>query len=373
MPQVTAVLARAVLSGSALQLAGRYTRHAFFRPAVYEFRLTGRERNAARAIAEEHGTSAQDFFKHYGDKSIFFSASGASFLAYRVGANQAIALGGPVGPSHDAEATIAGFTAYCKENTWDVAFHQVHPEQLELYERLGFRKMKIGEDAIVDLSHFSLKGKGMKEFRNTVTKLEKAGVRVERFDAPVPEHAVALAKRVSDEWLRLPGRRERRFTLGMFEPGYVASTPLYIAFDAEGRALAFLNLAPSYREKEASVDLMRRCEDAPNGIVDFVFAKVFLGLKEAGYERVTIGMAPMCGFQAGENPAPEERLLHWAFRRLNFIFSFEGIRKFKAKYANIWEPRYIVYRGPLALPRVALALRQVSELHDQAPCRTTAC
>ena len=49
-------------------------------------------------------------------------------------------------------------------------------------------------------------------------------------------------------------------------------------------------------------------------------------------------------------------------RHLNFIFSYSGLRHFKAKFADAWEPRYLIYRNVLALPQVALALARVSEL-----------
>jgi lysylphosphatidylglycerol synthetase-like protein (DUF2156 family) len=46
--------------------------------------------------------------------------------------------------------------------------------------------MKIGEEAVVDLEAFSLSGKGMKEFRNTVNRLARLGVQVVRHEPPLP-------------------------------------------------------------------------------------------------------------------------------------------------------------------------------------------
>ena len=58
----------------------------------------------------------------------------------------------------------------------------------------------------------------------------------------------------------------------------------------------------------------------------------------------------------------QERALHTFFQRLNFIFSFRGLRQYKAKFATAWEPRYLIYSQATELPRVALALRRVSEM-----------
>jgi len=36
--------------------------------------------------------------------------------------------------------------------------------------------------------------------------------------------------------------------------------------------------------------------------------------------------------------------------------------QYKAKFASFWEPRYTIYKGILDLPKIALALREISEL-----------
>jgi phosphatidylglycerol lysyltransferase len=188
---------------------------------------------------------------------------------------------------------------------------------------------------------------------------------VERWDPPIATGQLAKLKAISDEWLTLPGRRERRFTLGEFEPAYVSATPIYVACDAAGEPVAFLNLAPTYRRDEAAVDLMRRRHTAPNGIIDYLFTKAFVDLKARGHARVHLGMAPLNGFHAGEQSNWEERLVHAVLTRFDRIFSFEGLRSFKAKYATRWEPRYAVYRSALDLPRFGMALRRVTE-HEAA-------
>ena len=97
------------------------------------------------------------------------------------------------------------------------------------------------------------------------------------------------------------------------------------------------NIVPSYRPGEATIDLMRRRSEAPNGIMDYIFAKLLLHNKEMGFERFTLGMAPMDGFHHGEQASPEERAIHAFFQHLNFLFSFKGLLTYKAKFATSWE------------------------------------
>jgi len=342
-----------------------YSGFVLFRPVAYRFSVNWNESARAQLIATEHGRSAQDYFKHWPDKSYFFSSTRQSFLGYRVAGHYALVLGDPVGPENDAGATIVEFLAFCQKRGWRVGFHQVGAGCLQVYESLGFRKLKVGDDAIVDLSAFSLSGSAMKEFRNTVNRLERLGYRVERVEPPLAEPLLSDLKRISDHWLEIPGHRERQFTLGRFERWYLRSTPVYVAFDANNHAAAFLNLVPSYLPGLATVDLMRRSRGQVNGLMDFLFAKVFLDLKERGICRFSLGMAPLSDLNGQNAASADEQVVHWVMKRMPFLFRADSLRRFKAKYADHWLPRYAVYQSRFDLPRLALALRRVSERSEE--------
>ena len=78
-----------------------------------------------------------------------------------------------------------------------------------------------------------------------------------------------------------------------------------------------------------------------------------------------MGMAPMAGFREKEEASKEERAVHYFLQRLNFLFSYQGLLHFKSKFATIWEPRYLIYRHVLDLPRIALAIAKVSEIRGE--------
>lgn len=341
-----------------------YSGFALFRPAIYRFRTHPHEQALATNIARAYGRSALDFFKTWPDKSFFFSPSQECFLAYRVGGSFALVLGDPVGPEKEIEVIVREFKSYCVENDWGLGFHQALPDFLPVYLRLGFKKLKIGDEAVVDLRSFTLDGKAMKATRNAIVKLEKMGVHHIRYEPPLPEQVMQQLRGASDEWLQIPGRRERQFTLGRFEPEYVRSSPVIVAVDKDEKVLAFVNEIPCWRKGLASLDLMRRRPDAPNGIMDYLFVKAFLRSKEKGAEGFTLGMAPMSGFQEKETATPQERAVHTFMQQLNFLFSYKGLRAYKAKFASSWEPRYVIYRNVLELPRLALALGKVSAIRD---------
>jgi lysylphosphatidylglycerol synthetase-like protein (DUF2156 family) len=60
----------------------------------------------------------------------------------------------------------------------------------------------------------------------------------------------------------------------------------------------------------------------------------------------------------------QERAIHIFFQQCERIFSFQGLRFYKAKFATNWEPRYVVYRNALDLSLLPFALARVSAFHQ---------
>ena len=206
----------------------------------------------------------------------------------------------------------------------------------------------------------SLEGRSKRDIRSKTRQLEAQGIRVVEYQPPVPAAIIAQMKNVSDEWLRIPGRRERSFAVGYFDSDYLRSTPVLAAVDVGGKMLAFINLI-SVDGDEITGDLMRRRANAPNGIMDYLLFELLLHAKERGYGKVSLGLAPMTGFQEGERATVEERVIHAFLQKLDFLFSFRGLHRYKAKFGTSWEPRYLIYGNMLQLPRTALALHRLSE------------
>lgn len=338
-----------------------YTLYSFFRPIAYQLNTRPHERARAEALLKLYGQAAEDYFKLWPDKSYFFSSSGNCVVAYGVSGSFAVVLGDPVGPAEEIEEATAEFLDFCQENGWGLAFHNTLPDFLPVYDALGLRRLQIGEEALVDLTTFSVEGKRGRWLRKSVNKLEREGVLLELIRPPVPEAILAEAQEVSDEWLTIPGRRERTFTVGQFIKEYVEQTPLLVARSASGRMVAFVNIIPSYAPGQATADLMRRRREAPNGIMDYLFIKLFEYNRAQGFNSFSLGLAPLTGYEEiGKETTLEEKALRSLSQRLDFLFSFSGLRQYKGKFATEWRPRYAVYRSPLALPRYERALSHLS-------------
>ncbi|HEY7182924.1 MAG TPA: phosphatidylglycerol lysyltransferase domain-containing protein [Blastocatellia bacterium] len=340
-----------------------YVLLSFFHPIIWRYHTLPQERALAGEIINRHGRSSLDYFKLWPDKTYFFNAARDCFIAYSVGADVAVALGDPVGPEEKIEETLRDFRQFCEDNGWGVAFHQTLPDFLPRYQRAGFKKLKIGDDAQVDLTKFNPDSHERRKLRQSVKRLEKTGLRLARYEPPIREEILSQLQRVSDEWLGLPGRRERTFSLGLFDRNYVRATPVAAVEDASGRIQAFVNVIPSYAPGTTTVDLMRHRLDAPNGVMDFLFVKHFEQCRAQGFHYFDLGMVPLSGFSEKEQPTQTERAVCFFLRHLEFLFSFSGLKHFKGKYADHWEPRFVIYRHALDLPRLGIAMTRIAELN----------
>jgi phosphatidylglycerol lysyltransferase len=317
----------------------------------------------AEAIVKAHGRSSIDFYKLSPDKSYFFSGDRACVIAYKTAWGVAVSLGDPAGPLEELEEAVRRFLRFCAESGWKAAFHQVLPDLLPIYRRLGFEALKIGEEALVDLDRFASHTRQRRAFRRAQRRLDGEGYELGRYEPPHPEVLLDELEAVSGEWLSLPGRSERIFAQGRFDRGYLGRTPVFAVRDPGGRLAAFVNEIPSFLEGEATVDLMRHRRGAPNGVMDYLFAGVMLAFRQRGFRRFSLGLAPLAG--VGDRPGATlaERAVHQLFEHLHGVFSFKGLRAYKAKFEPGWEDRFLVYQGRMpGLVRTALALRRATEV-----------
>jgi phosphatidylglycerol lysyltransferase len=253
-----------------------------------------RERHRARAIVERCGNSSLDYFKWWPDKVFFFSAHDEGVVSYRVVGRVALVLGDPNACDQDAfERLLDGFLDFCTLNDWEPAFHQVTERFLESYRTRQLRWLKIGQEAIVELRDWSLEKPGFKDLRYLVGRFERDGYVFAVVEPPLDERLLDELESVSREWLTVPGRRERFFTQGQFSRSYVRMNRVALLRHPERGVVAIANLIPSGVPGEATIDLMRRRE--PYGAMDVLFVRLFDWCRARGYERFSLGLAPLAG------------------------------------------------------------------------------
>ncbi|OUL26698.1 phosphatidylglycerol lysyltransferase domain-containing protein [Nostoc sp. 106C] len=325
-------------------------------PVFLRNSATPNERKKAKEIVEKYGKSSLAAYTLLNDKSYYFSPSGRSTIAYVPKGRGAIALGDPIGPIEDRKEAIVAFGQFCQRNDWYPAFYQTLPDDLDIYISLGFRVLKIGEEAIVDLKTFTLQGKAGKNFRPAINKLAKLGYEVQFYQPPITDELLRQLKPVSDEWLRMVQGSEKKFSLGWFDEAYLRDCVIAAVYDPEGKIRAFANIVPGYQLNEVTLDMMRHRPSMENGTMDVLFTSMLQHFKEKDYDSFNFALSALAG--VGETPESRrlERVLGYLYEHLNRFYNFKGLHAYKEKFRPHWEPRYLVYPSLTALPDVVVAL-----------------
>lgn len=317
---------------------------------------TATERSKAQVLVETYGKSSLARFTLFDDKAYYFSPSESSVIAYVPKGRAAIALGDPIGCSEDRREAILGFARFCQLNDWYPAFYQTLPDDLDIYESVGFKVLKIGEEAVVDLKAFTTQGKPGRNLRNIVNRFSKLGYKVEFYQPPISDRLLSKLKTVSDEWLKMMHGSEKKFSLGWFDETYLKECEIAALQTETGEITAFVNIVSEYQINEITIDLMRRRLEVEPGTMDFLFLSLFESFKQRGYDRFNLGLSALAGVGESRQSPRLEKGLHYLYEHLNRFYNFEGLHSFKEKFHPLWEPRYLIYPGANALLEVVVGL-----------------
>ena len=313
----------------------------------------------ADELLKKFGKSALDYFKTYPDKFLYFNEDKTAFISFKVTRHFAIVLEDPVAEDEMKKlAIINGFEVFCQENGFISAYYRVPESSLDFYKSIGCKSIPIGEEAILNLSTFTMDGGKMKTTRSAVNRLSAEGFELKVHTAPIKEGLLQKLENVSEEWLKDLDQKEVAFTQGIFDTAILKEQTILTIEDPEEKVYAFLNLIPDYAPGEATYDLIRKVSDAPNGVLDMLLAKTFLYLKEQGYTSANMGLAPLSGME-GVNVT--QKTIKYAYENFKVFGQFKGLRKYKEKFFPAWEKKYLIYSNNYHLLQVPNALKRVSE------------
>ncbi len=317
---------------------------------------SGEEWQAVESIVGQ-STKTSANLSLLGDKQFLLSEDRRSFIMYAVERRSWIAMGDPVGSNDQFAELVWKFRETCdRYDGWPV-FYQVDKELLSVYLDQGLTLLKIGEEAHVPLSQFSLEGqhRGLRTNRH---KLQKAGYCFEVLSqSEVPELLPRL-REISDAWLSEKHASEKGFSLGFFSEGYLSRYPFAVV-KHDDKIIAFANILQGAQNSELSIDLMRHVSNGPNGLMDFLFTELLLWGKAEGFQRFSMGMAPLSGLDSRPLAPLWNKAINLVYKHGDHFYSFEGLRQYKQKFDPVWTPKYLASPGGLALPRILADLAQL--------------
>ncbi len=288
-----------------------------------------------------------------GDKRLLFNDAADAFLMYQVTRHSWVALGDPIGSRPGAEELAWRFRELADRHGGQTVFYQTGAERLPLYAELGLAPLKVGEDARVRLADFSPGDPARERVLQSHRRAQAEGLAFEVVPAARIDELMPDLQRISDAWLASKATGEKRFTVGCFNPRYLRNFPLALV-RAGGVPAAFAVLWMTDTRAELAVDLMRFGPQAPPGTMDFLLIELIAWGRDQGYGWLNLGMAPLSGLERHPLAPAWHRVGNFVFRHGEHFYDFEDLRRYKAKFDPQWEPKYLVTRGDIALPRVLM-------------------
>jgi phosphatidylglycerol lysyltransferase len=283
------------------------------------------------------------------DKYLFWNQKRNVLVTFQPYADKLVVLGDPIGDKSEIAKTIQEFQEVSDLYGYTPVFYQVSNEMLQYLHGNGYVFFKLGEEAFVDLTTFQPTDKKMRGLRIISEKYERENYHFELVQPPHSRELFQTLKIISDEWLE--GRNEKGFSLGFFDELYLNRSEIALVIDKFDQIIGFASIMPIYDQNvTVSVDLVRINPDSPNGTTDFLILSMINWAKENGYHRFNMGMAPLTNVGLSRFSFLSERIAAQIFLHGHFIYHFQGLRKFKEEFTDIWEPKYLAYRRSSSLP-----------------------
>ncbi len=333
------LVASLIVGLAALWLLLRAPRHRFVLPGADDLSRAA----AISAVADRPDTG----FALTGDKALIFSDDGRGFVMFGVAGRSWIAYGGPVGPADAAGEAALTFVEAARQAGARPVFYEVGVDDVPLMLELGLMLHKMGEEAVVELTGFSLDGPERKKLRAAHARAVRDGLTLQIVQPPHDPALIAELRAISDAWLRTKRAREKGFSVGRFDPSWLGRWRLALV-RRQGRIVAFAHILTTRSRAMATIDLMRHSDAAPGTTMEFLFTELMLKLKGQGYRAFSLGMAPLSGLAPERSRRLWDRFGALIYRRGGNFYNFAGLRVFKEKFHPDWRPRYLAV--PSALP-----------------------
>jgi phosphatidylglycerol lysyltransferase len=339
----------------------------FLRPAPIQHHAgAGR----AREILKTQQGSSLSWMTTWPGNTYWFSATGESFIAYRVIAGIALTLGVPVGPGGQRKAAFAEFTRFCAGHGWTPCFYSVPQDLRDHAASLGWGSVEVAQETVLPLAALSFRGKKFQDVRTAMNNAAKAGIRAEWTTyAAAPFSVLAQIQEISEEWVADKKMPEMGFTLGSLDELNDPDVRLLLAIDGDHRVHAVASWLPVHRNgiiEGWTLDFMRRRSTGFRAGMEFLIASAALSLKAEGYGFISLSGAPLArprqvppGAPASADPPSTgglNRLLDWLGATLEPVYGFRSLLAFKAKFQPRYEPLYLLYPDAAALPAIGNAV-----------------
>lgn len=350
-----------VVSGTLLAfglLTAVVTTYLILRAAEPRAVLSASDEERLRALIDRPGDSdSLNYFALRRDKSVLWSPSGKAAVSYRVVSGVLLASGDPLGDREAWPGAIEVFLATAREHAWTPAVIASSEDGATVWRRFGLDALELGDEAVVEVEDFTLEGRAMRNVRQMVRRVDRAGYQAQvRRLRDIDQADIVALRAAAQSWRGAQTERGFSMALGRFGEAGDGDCVVVTAYES-GQLRALLNFVP-WGDDGLSLDLMRRDRAGEPGVNEYLITQLLAAAPSLGVTRVSLNFAAFrSALERGERlgAGPVSRLFSRVLIFASRWWQIETLYRFNAKFRPIWEPRFICFPTTRDLPRVAVA------------------
>ena len=319
-------------------------------------------------------------FAMHSTKSYHFNSDKSAAIAYRIRLGFAVVSGDPIGDATQFATLVADFVRLCRGRGWQIIVLACGQTHLRLWSRETVGQpmiaVPIGRDVVIDVHHFTLRGRRFRNLRQAVQRTHNCGITTEIVDEQQLDSALVAELTEVLQAAHRAARTERGFCMSLdgVLQGRYPGIKLAVARDRSGRVVAFHRYTTAERGLEVSLDVPFRRRGAPNGVDERLTVDMIADAKSHNALRLSLAFAAFPEIFDAAHPGPMQRVAYRLIHLLDPLIRLESLYRYLSKFHSLAERRYVVlcaHHIPGALV-VLLSLEFMPRPRHQLPTRRSA-
>ena len=299
-----------------------------------------------RSILRKYSENSLAYLSLEPDKQWFFAEGFEGVASYAVSGHTMVICGDPICADDHFAAFLTQLRQFSAKHRYRIVFLMTMAKHLDAYQAAGFGFHKSGEEAVFDVQTWSMAGGKCAKVRSSWHSAVHKGLTVKEY-RPWEQRDPAVERQfvdITDQWLQGKHTARLQFAVGSLMLDQPCDKRYFYAVDPDG-VIQGINVLNPYRSGKAwIVDIMRRKKGCPHGVMELLFHDIMAQLKQEGVEEASLGAAPF--YRTSDHPHADfsERVEHYVYTHMNYMYGFESLQQAKAKYNPTWQDIYIVCR-----------------------------
>ncbi len=281
----------------------------------------------------------------------FWNEQRTGYIGYVQDGRYIHIVGGLIAPEEEKEELLRQICEFVLQNKLHTNFFSIPEHDLPLFKKFGYQATKFGENAILELKGHNWQGKPYAWVRRQVSFVSRQGIvgreiLLDELTVDERKHAFERLQKMNEA--QLSGRvlnHEIGLLEGKLYPDYFYRRRLFVAHpeNEPDNWQAFVACTPMQGGRGWATEMYRSTEDSVRGVIPFLFVHLIDQMQAEGVNEVSFCMVPAihCDKKYPGDSATTRFFLSLWEKRMNFLFSVQGLYHFKSRFRPRFESVYL--------------------------------